>query len=215
MRIFAAMTGILFSLTVLAAEPAPSPVSIYVEGKDYVILAEPLKTTGATKIEVIEAFAYPCDACFNFEPIFESWIKKQQPDVVIVRSPVSFHPTWTPYQRGYYTVQGLNLKEDINMDIFNAIHVQHKELNSAQAWADFLATYGVDKKTVIKKYDSLSVTSQIQQADARTADYKVDSTPTLIVEGKYKVSNHLSSYDEVLKVTQFLVDKVRAERVHH
>lgn len=215
MRIFAAITGILFSLTALAAEPVLSPKAKFVEGKDYVVLAEPVRKADPTKIEVAEAFAYPCEACFNFEPILANWVKQQQPDVVFVKLHASFRGEWKPYQRGYLTVLSLNLKENIHMGIFGAIHIERKALNTAQAWADFLAAYGVDKQTVISKYDSFGISTQMKQADARIKSYTVDSTPTLIVDGKYKVNNRLNSYAEVLKVTQFLVDKIRAERAPH
>ncbi|MES2826392.1 MAG: thiol:disulfide interchange protein DsbA/DsbL [Pseudomonadota bacterium] len=212
MRIFAAMISILVSLNVLAAEPAVSSKANYTEGKDYVVLASPLMPADPTKIEVVEAFAYPCHACFSFEPTLASWIKKQQPDVAFVKVHVSFRPEWRNYQRGYLTLASLNLKENVHLDIFSAIHVQKKQLTSAQAWADFLAIYGVDKQTVLSKYDSFGISTQMKQADARLKSFGVDSTPTLIVAGKYKVSNKLNSHDEVVNVAQFLVDKVRAER---
>lgn len=215
MRIFMATTSLLISLSVLAAEPVPPAAGNYTEGKDYTVLAEPLRTADPSKIEVAEAFAFPCHACFNFEPEFSAWVKKQQADVALVKTHVSFRPEWKPYQRGFYTLLSLKLKENHIMDIFNAIHNDNKELDTAQDWADLLATYGVDKQLAISTYDSFAVSSQIKQADARTAGYRVDSTPTVIVEGKYKVSNKLSSYEDVLKVTQFLVDKARAERARH
>jgi protein dithiol oxidoreductase (disulfide-forming) len=212
MRTFAAIISILFSLNLLAAEPAPLSKSNFTEGKEYVVLATPLMPANPAKIEVVEAFAYPCHACFAFEPTLASWIKKQQPDVAVVKVHVSFRPEWRSYQRGYLTVASLNLKENIHLDIFSAVHVAKKQLTSAQAWADFLVTYGVDKQIVLSKYDSFGISTQMKQADARLKSYGVDSTPTLIVAGKYKVSNKLKSYDEVVNVAQFLVDKVRAER---
>src|SRR6187402_2111141 len=165
MRIFMAITSVLISLSVLA-EPAPPAAGNYIEGKDYTVLAEPLRTADPSKIEVAEAFAYPCHACFNFEPIVSAWIKKQQADVALVKTHVSFRAEWKPYQRGFYTVANLKLKESLTMEIFNAIHRDNKELNNAQAWADLLATYGVDKQAVLSTYDSFAVTSQMKQADA-------------------------------------------------
>lgn len=212
MRTFSAILSVLFSLSALAAEPVTSSKNNYTEGKEYVVLTSQITPADPARIEVLEAFAYPCHACFSFEPILASWIKNQQPDVTFVKSHVSFRPEWRHYQRGYLTVASLNLKENIHLDIFSAVHVAKKQLTNAQAWADFLATYGVDKQTVLSKYDSFGISTQMKQADARLKSYGVDSTPTLIVAGKYKVSNKLNSHDEVLNVAQFLVDKVRAER---
>ncbi|HCS64719.1 MAG TPA: disulfide bond formation protein DsbA [Cellvibrio sp.] len=184
----------------------------YIEGKDYSILSEPVRVSDPSKIEVAEAFAYPCHACFNFEPLLEVWVKGQSTDVKFVRSHVSFRSEWLPYQRGYYTLLSLNLNKNIDMDIFNEIHIKHSEMNNAQSWANFLSAYGVEKQKVINAYDSFGVDSQIKQADARNNGYKITSTPTLVVDGRYKVSNNQKSYEESLKVAQFLVNKVRKEK---
>lgn len=204
-------TGIFFVLASGFSAAESSSTINYVEGKDYVVLSEPHRTANPSKIEVVEAFAYPCRACFSFEPILERWVKSQPEDVAFIRTHVTFRPEWVPYQRGYYTVLSLKLDKNIDVDIFNEIHVKHKELNTAQAWADFLANYGVDKERVINTYDSFGVSSQMKQADARSNGFKIGSTPMLVINGKYKVNNE-RKFEEVIKIAQFLVEKVRAEK---
>lgn len=202
---------VFFTLLIAGFSNAESKPA-YVEGKDFVVLAVPVRTTDPSKIEVAEAFAYPCHACFSFEPLLESWVKSQLNDVVLVKNHVSFRPDWVPYQRGYYTVMSLKLKNNIDMDIFKEIHIKRNELNTAQAWANFLANYGVEKEKVIGVYNSFGVSSQMKQADARNNGFKITSTPTLVIDGKYKVGDNLKSYEQVLDVARFLVDKVRAEK---
>lgn len=206
------LASMFFFTLLIAGYSSAESKPVYVEGKDFVVLAEPVRTTDPTKIEVAEAFAYPCHACFSFEPALESWIKSQSNDIVFVKSHVSFRPEWVPYQRGYYTVLSLKLKNNIDMDIFKEIHVNRNELNTDQAWANFLANYGVEKEKVIGVYNSFGVSSQMKQADARNNGFKITSTPTLIIDGRYKVGDNLKSYEQVLEVAQFLVDKVRAEK---
>lgn len=210
MKAFLASVG--FFTILMASFSSAEPKQAYIEGKDFVVLAESVRTTDPSKIEVAEAFAYPCQACFNFEPVLESWIKSQPNDVVFVKSHVSFRPEWVPYQRGYYTVLSLKLKKNIDMDIFKEIHVRKNELSTAQSWANFLANYGVEKEKVLGVYNSFGVTSQMKQADARNNGFKITSTPTLIINGKYKVGDNLEGYEQVLEVAQFLVDKVRTEK---
>ena len=208
MRLFSVFFSVLFAFLACSSEAESS----YVEGKDFVVLAEPVRTIDPSKIEVAEAFAYPCHACFNFEPLLAPWVKAQHADVNFIRSHVTFRPEWVPFQRGFYTVLNLKLKENIDMAIFNEIHVKHNELNNAQAWANFLAGYGIDKQKVIDMYDSFGVSSQMRLADSRNTGFKISSTPTLVINGKYKVSSNLNSYEETLKVAQFLIDKVRKEK---
>ena len=221
MRIFAAFTGIFLSLSVFAATTNPPVASSsaaaasYVVDKDYTLLAEPVRPADPSKIEVCEVFSYTCSHCMHFEPILAAWAKKLPADVNLVQIHTSWRADMEPYQRGFYTALTLKVKDKVQMAVFNAVHTEHKDLSTAQAWADFLSAYGVDKKTVLSTYDSFGVTSQIKQADARTRGYKTTGTPEIVVDGKYRVSTRTGgTQEDMLKVTQFLIDKIRAERGH-
>ncbi len=214
MRIFAALMGLVFSATAFATEPAASSLIFpYLEGKDYVVLDTPVRTANPAKIEVTEVFSYICPHCFHFDPILSAWMKEQKPDVTLVQVHASWSPSMESYQRGFYTAQALKVKDKAHVAIFNAIHVDHKEFKDAQAWAEFLSAYGVSKQAVLTAYDSDAVTKQIKQADQLFRSYQISGTPELVVEGKYRISTRFSgSQEEMLKVIQYLVNKVRAER---
>lgn len=210
MRILAAVLGTLFSLAVFAADPAQPA---YLEGRDYSLLDQPVRTLNPAKIEVVEVFSYTCPHCFHFEPMIEEWAKKQKDDVALVQTHTKWSAGMEPYQRGFYTAVTLKVKDKVQLAVFKAIHEQQKQLPDAQAWADFLAAYGVSKQSVLSTYDSFIVSGQVAQADQRSRDYKITGTPEIVVEGKYRVSTRTSAtYDDMLKVVQFLVDKTRAER---
>jgi len=217
MRILVALASVLFSFAAFAADTTPTAdQTTFTEGKEYVVLTEPVRPADPSKIEVSEVFAYTCPHCMHFEPLVEAWIKKQQPDVNLVQIHTMWSPQMEPYQRGYYTVVTLKVKDKVQLAVFDAVHTKHIELSNAQAWADFLATYGVDKKAVLSTYDSFGVTSQIKQADARTRGYKITGTPELVIDGKYRISSTTAGgHEGMLKVAQYLVDKIRAERAHH
>lgn len=206
MRVFAALTGLILSFSVAAVSADTS----YSEGKDYAVIAEPVRPADATKIEVAEAFSFLCSHCYHFDPLLQAWTKKQPADVVLVQTHASFNHNWPIYQRGFYTMLSLGVKDKAQEGVFNSIYVAKKELLTAEAWADFLSLYGVDKQKTISTYNSFGVNSQIKQADNRVRDFKIASTPTLIVDGRFRVL--ASKHEEMLKVAQFLVDKVRAER---
>jgi thiol:disulfide interchange protein DsbA len=205
MRMFVALMGLLLSFTASLAGAAG-----FIEGKDYVVLGEPVRPADAKRIEVAEVFSYLCPHCYHFEPLLQAWVKKQPADVLLVQTHASFNHNWPIYQRGYYTVLALGLKDKVQEAIFNAMYVGHKELLSAQDWADFLSLYGVDKQKVISTFNSFGVNSQVKMADNRVRDFKITSTPTIIVDGRFRVA--VSNHEDMLKVAQFLVDKVRAER---
>lgn len=217
MRSFIALTSMFFSLTAFAADTPPvSDKTSFTQGKEYELIAEPVRPLDSSKIEVTEVFAYTCPHCMHFEPLLEAWEKKQPSDVKLVQIHTMWSSQMEPYQRGFYTLVTLKIKDKVQLAVFDAIHTQRKELTGAQAWADLLAPYGVDKKAVLSTYDSFGVTSQIKQADARVRGYKITGTPELVVDGKYRISSSMAgSQEAMLKVAQFLVDKIRAERANH
>lgn len=218
MRYIAALVIALFSLSSFAVEPAASAkpavsVANYIEGKDYILLDEPVRPQDPSKIEVAEVFSYLCGHCFHFESLVSPWAKTQKPDVAFVPVHASWSPAMAAYQRGYYTAVLLKVKDKSHQATFDRIHREGKELATAEAWADFLSAYGVSKQAVLSSYNSFAVNSLLAQADARVRGYKISSTPELIVDGKYRVSSRLvASHEEMLKVAQFLVDKTRAQR---
>lgn len=215
MRIFAAIVGILFSVSAFSAD-APSPLK-YLEGRDYTLLDNPAPALDPKKIEVTEVFSFICPHCFRFEPVVEEWEKKQKPDVTLVQ----IHTQWSEqmkfYQRGYYTAVTLKIKNKVQMPIFNRIHKEGKPLDSAEAWADFLSAYGVSKQTVLSTYDSFIVSGLMSQGDARTRALRITSTPELVVDGRYKIStpgnmDESKAHEEMLKIADFLIAQIRAER---
>lgn len=209
MRILVALMGLVFSLSACAQEKSNE----YVEGQHYVVLEQPVRTTDPSKIEVAEVFAYSCPHCFHFEPLLQAWEKKMPDDVYLTQTHAMWNPQMEPLIRGYYTSVSLKVKEQTHMAVFNALHMENKNLNTAEQWADFFAVYGVDKAKAISTYNSFGVTSQIKQAEARARGYKVTGTPEMVVNGKYRVSSRLSGgHEEMLKVVDFLVAKERAAK---
>ncbi len=207
MRMFAALIGLVIGFSVSASSVA----AVYTEGKEYVALGEKVRPLDSSKIEVAEFFSYACPSCYKFEPHLQAWAKKLPADVALVQTHVSFNrPDWANYQRGYYTILSLGVKDKAQEAVFNSIYVANKNLSGAQDWADFLSLYGVDKQKTLSTYNSFGVNSQVKQAEARTRDFKIASTPTIIVDGRFRVA--VANHEEMVKVAQFLVEKVRAER---
>lgn len=209
MRILVALLGLVFSLSACAQES----VDTYKEGQHYVVLEQPVRTSDPSKIEVAEVFAYSCPHCFDFEPLLHAWEQKQGPDIYLSQTHAMWNPQMEPLVRAYYTSVALKVKEKTHIAIFNALHLERKQINTAEQWADFFAIYGVDKAKALSTYNSFGVTSQIKQAEARARSYKITGTPEMVVDGKYRISSRMAGgHAEMLKVVDFLVAKIRAER---
>ncbi len=203
--ILAAVTAAcaLISSTLLGAQ--------YEEGVHYQVLdpQAPLSTSGEG-IEVSEYFSYGCGHCFQFDPVLNAWLDKQPEDVNFDRTPAVWNDYYGNLAQTYYTLKAMDLLESLHVAVFEAIHIQRKNLSKPGVMADFLEEAGVDPESFAKVFNSFGVRMSLQQADARGRVYRASGVPTLIVNGKYRIETRgAGSIQEMLKVAEFLIQLER------
>jgi protein dithiol oxidoreductase (disulfide-forming) len=205
---------LLLSLGVVAGAAQATPAAP-VAGKDYTVLPNAQPTdVPAGKIEVTEFFWYGCPHCNEFNPYLESWIKKQQPDVVFRRVPVAFRDDFIPHSKMYHALDALGLAQKLTPVVFNEIHVKKDYLLTPEAQAKFLATQGVDPKKYMDAYNSFSTQSAVQRDSKLIDAYKIDGVPTLAVQGKYETGPAATnSLPGTLQVLDYLVSQVRDKKM--
>jgi thiol:disulfide interchange protein DsbA len=72
--------------------------------------------------------------------------------------------------------------------------------------AKFYTGYGVTAAQFVNAANSFSVNSNIKRCEAQMRDYQVDSTPTLIVNGKYRLTpQSAGGYLQAVDLVLFLV----------
>ncbi|MBB3169669.1 thiol:disulfide interchange protein DsbA/DsbL [Simiduia aestuariiviva] len=210
MRILVALVGLMVSLVACADAQTPAK---YEEGKHYVVLDNPVRTSSADKIEVTEVFWYGCGHCFHFEPLVKAWKEKQADDVAFVRSPAMWNKAMELHARAFYTAAALNVLDTMHDPLFDAMNVRKKRLASEDEIAELFVANGVDAANFAKVFNSFGVTGKVRQADARARSYRITGTPELVVDGKYRISTRAAGgQQEMLDVADFLVAKIRAER---
>lgn len=181
------------------------------EGQDYERLSTPLPTRNPDHIEVTEVFWYGCPHCYAFKPLIEAWEKNKADDVDFVLLPAALGRTWEVHARAFYTTQALGVLDKTHDALFDALARDHKPLNSAEKLADFLADYGVDKDKFIKTFNSFGVNAKMQQGDSKVRAARITGVPTIIVNGKYKVSASMAgNHENMIKVIDYLVEKERS-----
>lgn len=198
-------------LLVLLLAPLATFGQDYVEGKHYQLLDNPQQTRSKGKVEVIEFFSYTCGHCYSFEPHVNKWKKTIGDDVDFWRSHVIWSKPMEELARAFYTAKSLNILNKTHEPMFKAIHVERKRLNDQDSIADIFVAAGVDKKAFDKAFKSFSATSGVRLANARGRNYKISSTPQLVVAGKYRVSlgDDVRSQKQMLEVVDYLIAKER------
>lgn len=207
-RIIFAALALCFTVSAWAADSAP-----YQEGEQYVRLERPVPTTTPGKIEVVEMFSYACPHCNHFEPLLHAWSEKMPKDVALVRIPVVFSRAWEPYARAFYVAKLLGKVKETHQAMFDAIHKERRRFTSAGDFADFYSHYGVKPEEFKRQYNSFAVNMMLKQGESKARGYEITGVPTMIVDGKYRVSADMAgSHEEMLKVVDYLIQKERASK---
>jgi thiol:disulfide interchange protein DsbA len=185
------MRSLRFALlaTVLAASTAFASPTDPKNGVEYVTLAQPqpVQATGK-KVEVIEFFMYHCPHCNALEPQLEQWVKKQGDNIVFKRVHLPSSGPNDPEAHLRLTLEALGKAEEFQPKVFKAWHVDHLRLNTDAAIIDWVSKNGIDRNKFLEAWNSFGVTTKLRRLPQITSDYKVDSVPTVIIDGKYQTS---------------------------
>jgi thiol:disulfide interchange protein DsbA len=200
------LAGLVATSTVFAAD-APAPTA-WEEGKNYFLVDPPQPTASGDKVEVLEVFSYACPHCAHFQPTAEE-IRKSLPEgAVFVYMPAVFNPSWEPYARAYYAAESLGVLDKTHQELFDALHRDHQQLRTIDDLSTFYAQHGVDKAKFIATASSFEVESKLQRAAQIVKADGVDGTPSIIVNGKYRVTGvSAGGYPQMVQVVDFLVQK--------
>lgn len=185
----------------------PAPVA----GKDYVEISDgkPFQS-GTGKIEVVEVFGYTCPACANFEPLVTAWAAKLPEDVQFTPLAAPFGGPWMPFAKAYYAAQSTGLLAQSHDAVFNAIHLERTLAPNASDTqvAEFYSRFGADPKQFASTMASFSVKAKMGRAQQFLQRSGVDSTPTLVVDGKYRITGE--SWEANLDIAEHLIAAERA-----
>lgn len=221
-RVSALLFGLCFAtLTHAAGEP-------FEAGKHYFVIEPPQPTSTGDKIEVLEVFSYACPACNFFQPAVEKIRKSLPANAEMAYLPAAFRADedWPVFQRAYYTALALGITDKTHDATFDAVwkddgplrisdaktHRPVKEMPTIEDVAAFYATKtGLKKEDIVGVANSFAVSTRMKRADAMIKATGVDSTPTIIVNGKYRLTApSAGSLDKLAELVKFLVEKESA-----
>lgn len=204
--LIAAVTALLMMFQVAQADE-------YKAGTHYEVLPAPVATRDKNKIEVVELFWYGCPHCFTFEPMLKNWASKLDDDVDFHQIPAVWNKTMDLHARAFFTANALKVLDKVHEPFFKALNVERKRLNNKESIANFFAQFGVEKAAFEKTFNSFGINSQVKLAESRASSYRMQGTPEMVVNGKYRIAGSLAgSHENMLKVANFLIEKERAKK---
>jgi protein dithiol oxidoreductase (disulfide-forming) len=157
------------------------------EGEHYKALKPAQATSVAPgKVEVVEVFWYACGHCYLIEPTLESWVKKGKPaNVEFVRVPAMWNDLLKTHARVFYTAELLGKLPALHGEIYREINVRGNRLDTPAKIEAFFTSKGVSKQEFQKAFSSFAVETKLSRAADLNRRYRITSTPTVVVNGKY------------------------------
>jgi|TARA_B100000809_G_scaffold151089_1_gene148507 thiol:disulfide interchange protein DsbA len=180
----------------------------FVAGRHYEILDSPSVTRDPSKVEVVEVFWFGCNHCYALESNILPWKKTLPKDVDFWKSHATWNPTLKIHARLFYSAKALGIEDKIIPAAFTAIQREGRFLTGSSELEYFFRGFGVDKEKYLSVSNSFGVNNAVKQADKRMRQWSITGVPTLIVNGKYKVSGTREvGTDKLLDVVDFLIEK--------
>jgi len=174
------------------------------------------------KVEVMEVFSYGCPACNSFQPVMEILRRSLPANAQMVYLPAAFNPSedWPMFQRAFLTAQALGIAERTHQAMYDAVwktgelaivepggnHLKNPLPSINDAARFYARGAGFNPQQFLAMANSFGLDSKMRAADAQIIAMHVESTPTLIVHGKYRVVREsLKSNDELIELVKYLI----------
>lgn len=180
------------------------------------------------KVEVTEVFSYACPACNAFYPYADKLKASLPSQAVMTYLPASFIPQedWPMFQQAWCTAHTLGIAKQAHDDIFKAVWqsgqlattdpVTRRLVEKMPTIEDAAKVYnkltGVPVQKFVDTAHSFTVNSLQKRADKLVMAWKVSGTPTIVIDGKYRLSpSSAGGAEQVIELTNWLVKKQIAE----
>jgi len=196
-----------------AEVPAVAREWQFKEGENYIRLVPTQPTLGgADKIEVAEFFYYLCPHCYNFEPLIKEWAADKPANVRFVQVPAMWNQILVLHARMYYTAEilarngAIEDAEAFNATVYEEIHRRNNRLSSEASIQRLFERFNISADEFTRIWNSFEVDQKLRVAADLARRYSVSSTPTMVVNGKYRFgAQEAGGYPIVLEVVDELV----------
>ena len=226
---FSLVAGALGAASAASANPAPASSAAaapkWVEGRNYFPI-RPARPTGlpAGKVQVTEVFSYACPACNQFQPSMRKLEHSVPGNVVINFLPASFNSAedWPMFQLAYVTAQTLGIADKAHDAMFDAVWTTGElgttdpstgglkaHMPTIEDAAHFYEKHtGVPAAKFVATSKSFGVDNQVRVDEEAIKQFGVDRTPTIVVNGKYRLQvESAGGPDALIELVNWLVAK--------
>jgi thiol:disulfide interchange protein DsbA len=143
--------------------------------------------------------------------------------------PAAFNPAedWPMFQRAFLAAQALGIAERTHQAMYDAVwksgelaitvpgtnRLKAPLPSIADAARFYERVGGVNAQQFLAMANSFGTDNKMRAADAQILAMHIDSTPTLVVNGKYRVvRSELKSNDELIELIKYLIARESGAR---
>jgi len=191
----------------IAAMTGAAQAQQFQEGTHYERISGPDVPDTDGAIEVVEIFSYTCPHCKTFEAHLGPWHEQLPENVEFSRVPIPLGRGGEPYVRAYYAAEVLGILDESHEALFQALHDERRPIRTVEDLAEFHAQFGVEAEEFESTAESFPVATRMRMGNASAGKWQVRSTPTLVINGKYRVNPRRGgSFEEMLQVADMLIE---------
>lgn len=218
-------SAVLAVLLAIGIVSAPKAAPAWTEGVNY-FLIQPARQPSVPhgKVEVTEVFSYGCPACNLFVSTMQKLKQSLPANAVVDYLPASFNQTedWPMFELAFCTAQTLGIAEQWHAAMFDAVWSTGElsvvdpatgrvkaRLPTLEDVARFYnRVAGVPVEKFMSTSKSFAVDVKVRAADDLTQAYRIDRTPTIVVDGKYRLHTESAGGNEqLIELVKWLVAK--------
>ena len=152
---------------------------------------------------MVEVFGYTCSHCARLEGLIHPWSQRLPADVRFTPVPAAFGGFWDPWARAYLAARQTGVAKASHQAVFAALHQQRLRLIDEKSMSEWFVKQGGDARKFADAYKSFGVMSKMKRAEQLGQAMRIDSVPTLVVEGKYRVEG--KGFQQLLANTDALI----------
>ncbi|MEM6406151.1 MAG: thiol:disulfide interchange protein DsbA/DsbL [Pseudomonadota bacterium] len=189
---------------------APPPAATVSAERSTITAEQPVPQ----KVTLTLYFWYGCPHCFEFRHYLQPWLEDWSDRVNFSRVPIALRPDWVDHARAFYAAQALGVLPRFHPALYDALHVQKRELNSVAALSEFAGSLGIDAAAFRTAMLAPETTAALRRDNAAVKRLGIYTTPTLIVDDRQRISaSAKGGYDALLASAEDLIEQKLAQSV--
>lgn len=196
---------VLLVFSVACGQSEKKVESKWKEGEHY----EVVNDKASEEPVVTEFFSHYCGHCFQFENFVDTL--KSSITAPLVKSHVSYIPqndslVAMSMVKAFVIMQELDIEEEVSPQMFAAVHLGDKPIDSEEAIKNILVINDVDPEVYDELYTSEEVYEKAKAMSELWLARRVTTVPTIVVNDKYKVNmGSITSVGELIDLTNALL----------